>query len=70
MYGGIVYADGYIHKEKVRRVIALASMVTAAIAVGAVAIFTSVGTQAQERKLPIYSVERGDNKIALTFDVA
>lgn len=57
-------------KKKVKRAVALASMLTAAIAVGAVAVFTSVGTQAQERKLPIYNVERGDNKIALTFDVA
>ena len=57
-------------KKKVKRAVVLASMVTAAIAVGAVAVFTSVGTQAQERKLPIYRVERGDNKIALTFDVA
>lgn len=57
-------------KKKIKRVATLASMAVAAVAVGAVAVFTSVGTQAVERKLPVYNVERGDNKIALTFDVA
>ena len=33
-------------------------------------MITSVSSQAAARKLPIYRVERGDNKIALTFDVA
>ncbi len=57
-------------KKKIRRVAAVASMAAAAVAVGAVAVFTSVGTQAAQTKLPIYCVERGDNKVALTFDVA
>ncbi len=57
-------------KKKVKRIITVASMAAAAVAVGAVAVVTSVGTQAAERRLPIYNVERGDNKIALTFDVA
>lgn len=57
-------------KKKIKRVAAISSMIAAAIAVGAVAIVTSVGTQAAGRLLPIYCVERGDNKIALTFDVA
>lgn len=57
-------------KKKVKRIAAVASMAAAAVAVGAFAVFTSVGTQAAQRLLPIYSVERGDNKIALTFDVA
>lgn len=57
-------------KKKIKRVAAISSMIAAAVAVGAVAIVTSVGTQAAGRQLPIYCVERGDNKIALTFDVA
>ncbi len=57
-------------KKKIKRAVTVASMAAAAVAVGAVAVFTSVGTQAAERRLPIYCVERGDNKIALTFDVA
>lgn len=57
-------------KKKIKRVVAVSSMIAAAVAVGAVAIVTSVGTQAAGRQLPIYCVERGDNKIALTFDVA
>lgn len=57
-------------KKKIKRVVAISSMIAAAVAVGAVAIVTSVGTQAAGRQLPIYCVERGDNKIALTFDVA
>ena len=57
-------------RKKVKRIAAVSSMAAAAVAVGALAVFTSVGTQAAQRMLPIYSVERGDNKIALTFDVA
>ena len=57
-------------KKKIKRVVAISSMAVAAIAVGAVAIVTSVGTQAAGKMLPIYSVDRTDNKIALTFDVA
>lgn len=57
-------------KKQIKRVVALSSMAVAAVAVGAVAVFTSVGTQAAGKLLPIYSVDRGDDKIALTFDVA
>ena len=57
-------------KKKVKRIAAVSSMAVAAAAVGAFAIISSVGTQAAGRKLPIYCVDRADNKIALTFDVA
>ncbi|MCL2638654.1 MAG: polysaccharide deacetylase family protein [Oscillospiraceae bacterium] len=40
------------------------------IAVGIAAVFTSVNTGAAETLLPIYSVDRPDNKISLTFDCA
>jgi polysaccharide deacetylase family sporulation protein PdaB len=40
------------------------------IAVGIAAVLTSINTGASEARLPIYSVDRPDNKIALTFDCA
>ncbi|MDR2532303.1 MAG: polysaccharide deacetylase family protein [Oscillospiraceae bacterium] len=40
------------------------------VAVGIAAVLTSINTQAAETRLPIYSVERPDNKISLTFDCA
>ena len=49
---------------------ATGALTAAAAAVGICAVVTSVGTQATERLLPIYCVERGDKKISLTFDVA
>lgn len=55
-------------KIKLLAVIAAFAAATAAVCVGV--IVTSVGTHAAERKLPIYSVDRGDMKVALTFDVA
>ena len=57
-------------KKRIRQIAAAASLVAATAAVAITAIVTSVGSSAQERQLPIYRVERGDNKIALTFDVA
>ena len=57
-------------RKKVRRIAAVSSMAVAAVAVGAFAILSSVGTQAAGRKLPIYCVQRDDSKLALTFDVA
>lgn len=57
-------------KKKLKRIVAISSLAAATAAVGVVTILTSVGTQAAERMLPIYCVERGDKKIALTFDVA
>lgn len=48
--------------------IAMATVATAAVAV--TAIFTSSGSHADERQLPIYCVEKSDKKIAVTFDVA
>lgn len=57
-------------KKRVKQLAAGASLAVATAAVAITAIVTSVGSSAQERQLPIYRVERGDNKIALTFDVA
>lgn len=57
-------------KKQIKRIVAAVSLAAATAAVGITAIVTSVGSSAQERMLPIYRVDRGDNKIALTFDVA
>ena len=57
-------------KKKVKRLTAIGLLAAATAAAGIGAILTSVGTQATERQLPVYCVERGDNKISLTFDVA
>lgn len=57
-------------KKQIKRgaVIAAAAAATAAVVI--TAAVTSVGTKAQQRQLPIYRVERNDNKVAVTFDVA
>ena len=57
-------------KKKVKRLTAIGLLAAATAAAGVGAILTSVVTQATERQLPVYCVERGDNKISLTFDVA
>ena len=57
-------------KKQIKRIAAVAAAAAATIAVGVTVAVTSVGTRAEQRQLPIYSVERGDKKIALTFDVA
>ena len=49
-------------------IIVLAALVGAGIIIAAV--MSSMKVSAASRKLPIYSVSRGDNKIALTFDCA
>lgn len=57
-------------KKKIKRLTVIGVLTAAAAAVGIGAVITSVGTQAQERLLPVYSVDRGDKKLSLTFDVA
>lgn len=59
-----------ITKKQIKRTAAVALGVVAAGAVAVTAVLTSVGSRAAERMLPIYSVERGDKKIAVTFDCA
>ena len=53
-------------RKKVKRLTVIGALTAAAAAVGICAVVTSVGTQATERLLPIYCVERGDKKISLT----
>lgn len=57
-------------KKKIKRLTVIGLLAAATAAAGIGAIVTSVGTQASERLIPIYCVERGDKKISLTFDVA
>lgn len=57
-------------KKKIKRLTAICALTAAAAAVGIGAVLTTVGTQATERLLPVYCVERGDKKVSLTFDVA
>lgn len=57
-------------KKRMLRMIMIILAVFVGIAIGAAAIMNSINTSAAERKVPIYSVECGDNKIALTFDCA
>lgn len=59
-----------ITKKQIRRVAAIAAAAVAAGAVGITVVLTSVRSRAAERQLPIYSVDRGDKKIAVTFDCA
>ena len=49
-------------------IIVLAALAGAGLII--TAIMSSLKVSAASRKLPIYSVDRGDNKIALTFDCA
>ena len=57
-------------KKQILRIISavLFGLLVAAIII--FAVFNTVTASADERKLPIYCVDRGDNKIALTFDCA
>ncbi len=57
-------------KKQIKRGAMIAAAATATAAVIITAAVTSVGTKAEQRKLPVYRVERNDNKIAVTFDVA
>ncbi len=57
-------------KKQIKRAAAITALAAATAAVAITAAVTSVGSKAAERLVPIYSVDRGDKKIALTFDVA
>lgn len=57
-------------KRTLKRIVAISSIAAAMVAVGVFAVVSTVGTQAAGKLIPIYSVDRGDNKIAVTFDVA
>lgn len=57
-------------KKQLKRAGAVAAAAVATAAVVVTAVVTSTRGRAEERRLPIYCVERDDKKIAVTFDVA
>lgn len=57
-------------KKQVLRVITIVLLAITILAIIIFAVISSVTVSAEEKKLPIYCVDRGDNKIALTFDCA
>ncbi|MCL2698303.1 MAG: polysaccharide deacetylase family protein, partial [Oscillospiraceae bacterium] len=59
-----------LSKKRALRATLIILAVFIGIAVGVAAVFTSINTGAAETLLPIYSVDRPDNKISLTFDCA
>jgi polysaccharide deacetylase family sporulation protein PdaB len=63
----------FVYTVTKKRAIRLALVILAVlvgIAIGIAAIMTAINSSAEETKLPISSVDRGDNKIAVTFDCA
>lgn len=57
-------------KKKITRLLIVSLAVIVGVCILIYAILSSVNANASEKKLPIYSVDRTDNKISLTFDVA
>ena len=57
-------------RKQVLRVISVVLFLIVAVIITIFAVVNAVTVSAAEPKLPIYSVERGDNKIAITFDCA
>ena len=57
-------------KKQILRIIGIALVVIAGILIVVFAVAGSVQASAAAEKKPVISVERGDNKIALTFDCA
>lgn len=57
-------------KKQILRIASVALFVIVAVLLVIFAVTNAVTAGAEEPKKPIYSVERGDNKIALTFDCA
>lgn len=57
-------------KKQILRIISVILFGLLVVAVIIFAVFNAVTASADEVKLPIYCVDRGDNKIALTFDCA
>ena len=57
-------------KKKLLRFAMSALALLAGVGIGVWAILSAMTASAEERKVPVYCVDRGDNKIALTFDCA
>lgn len=57
-------------KKQILRIVTIVLLSITVLAIIIFAVLSSVTVSAEEKKLPIYCVDRGDNKIALTFDCA
>lgn len=57
-------------KKQIKRTAAIALLAAAVTAAGVTVAVTSVRSHAADRRVPVYSVERDDKKIGLTFDAA
>ena len=57
-------------KKQILRVVTIVLLAVTILTIIICAVLSSVTVSAEEKKLPIYCVDRGDNKIALTFDCA
>lgn len=57
-------------KKQVLRIVSIILLGIIALIMVVFAVVNAVTASAEDVKLPIYSVDRGDNKIALTFDCA
>lgn len=57
-------------KKQILRILSIVLFCIIALIAGIFAVVNAVTVSAAEEKLPIYSVDRGDNKIAITFDCA
>ncbi|MCL1904276.1 MAG: polysaccharide deacetylase family protein [Oscillospiraceae bacterium] len=59
-----------VTKKRAVRMLLLVLALIAGIIIGVAAILTAISSSADERKLPIYHVDREDNKVSLTFNCA
>lgn len=57
-------------KKRTLQLVMVALALLCGIAIGVTAILNAINAAADEPLLPVYCVDRGDNKIALTFDCA
>lgn len=57
-------------KKQVLRIVSMVLVGIIALAIAIFAVLNAVTASAEAVKLPIYCVDRGDNKIAITFDCA
>ncbi len=57
-------------KRKLLRAVMFVLVLITGIAIGVFAILSSINTGAEGVKVPIYCVERDDNKVSITFDCA
>ncbi|NMA79163.1 MAG: polysaccharide deacetylase family protein [Clostridiales bacterium] len=57
-------------RRRLLRVVLCTTLIIAGISIGIYAVLSAVNTGASAKKVPIYSVNRDDKKISITFDAA